>query len=310
MSTLSESPPGRARRRPVASYVAFWEALGATFPSLKGAPSTEYYFECERLVWERYFPPLAERLVLKTDLWNEARGTDILQWAIERGAARVVGIDVAMGTIREARRALDGRALGLVASDVRVLPFADEAFDLVYSMGTIEHFDEYGAAVAELWRVLRPGGVAIIGVPNRLDPFLRPLLVWLLQRMELYAYGAERSFTRSQLRTLLASAGFVVTAETSLLFMPGWLRMLDLWCHTRCRPLTAATGALVRPFAWLYRAVPAVRRHGYLIACVGQKPPGRETSPGMARPEARPVDPAPQGGGPAGRADRRAGGPA
>lgn len=296
--------------RPSASYKAFWDALGATFPSLKGASSTGYYFECERLVWERYFPPLADRLVLKTDLWNEARGTDILQWAVERGAARVVGIDVALGTIREARRALDGRALGLVAADVRVLPFAGEAFDLVYSMGTIEHFDEHAAAVAELWRVLKPGGIAIIGVPNRLDPFLRPLLVWLLQHMKLYAYGAERSFTRSQLRKLLASAGFVVTAETTLLFMPGWLRRLDLWCHTRCRALTAATGALVRPFAWLYRAVPAVRRHGYLVACVGRKPPGPETRQGMAPPEARTVDPPPQEGVPAGRAGRRGAAPA
>lgn len=300
------SPPRAAAGRPAPLYKAFWETLGATFPSLKGAPSTAYYFECERLVWQQYFPPLQARLVLKTDLWNEARGTEILQWAVERGAARVVGIDVAMGTIREARRALDGRALGLVASDVRALPFADSAFDLAYSMGTIEHFDEYAAAVAELWRVLKPGGVAIIGVPNRLDPFLRPILVWLLQRVNLYAYGAERSFTRSALRKLLASAGFVVTAETSLLFMPGWLRMLDLWCHTRWRPLTAVTGALVRPFAWLYRAVPAVRRHGYLIACVGQKPPCRAGDPGATHgllpPRQEPV--------PADRDRRRRGQPA
>ena len=44
-------------------------------------------------------------------------------------------------------------------------------------MGTIEHFDESDAAVREMWRVLKPGGRAVVGVPNRLDPFLRPLLV-------------------------------------------------------------------------------------------------------------------------------------
>jgi len=34
------------------------------------------------------------------------------------------------------------------------------------------------------------------------------------------------------------------------------------------------TGRLVRPFAWLYRRVPMVRRHGYLIAAVVNKPTG------------------------------------
>jgi hypothetical protein len=50
--------------------------------------------------------------------------------------------------------------------------------------------------------------------------------------------------------------------------MPGGLRMLDLACHAWCRPLGALTGALVRPFIFLDRRVPAVRRHGYLLATV------------------------------------------
>jgi hypothetical protein len=48
--------------------------------------------------------------------------------------------------------------------------------------------------------------------------------------------------------------------------------MLDLACHSWCRPFTAVTGALVRPFVFLDRHVPAVRRHGYLLATVVTKP--------------------------------------
>jgi hypothetical protein len=48
--------------------------------------------------------------------------------------------------------------------------------------------------------------------------------------------------------------------------------MLDLACHSYCRPLAAITGALVRPFVFLDRHVPAVRRHGYLLATVVTKP--------------------------------------
>ena len=69
-----------------------------------------------------------------------------------------------------------------------------------------------------------------------------------------------------------ARHGFTVVAETAILFIPGWLRMLDLACHSWCRPLAAVTGALVRPFVFLDRHVPAVRRHGYLLATVVMKP--------------------------------------
>jgi SAM-dependent methyltransferase len=138
-------------------------------------------------------------------------------------------------------------------------------------MGTIEHFDETERAVHEMARVLKPGGRAIVGVPNRHDPFLRPLFVTVLQAAGLYGYGYEKSYSRRALKQLLEDAGLEVVNETAILFIPGWLRMLDLACHSWCRPLAVVTGALVRPFAFLDRHVPAVRRHGYLLATVVTK---------------------------------------
>jgi hypothetical protein len=96
-----------------------------------------------------------------------------------------------------------------------------------------------------------------------------------MQRIGLYAYGAERSFSRCELRRLLTDAGFVVSAETAILFVPGWLRMLDLACHSWCRPLEPIVRALLKPFVWLDRHVPAVRRHGYLLATVAVRPDRR-----------------------------------
>jgi len=260
-----------AARRSRARYRDFWSDVGASFPVIKGAASTAYYFDCERLLYETFFPELRERTLLKTDLWNEAKNTEILNWAASRGA-RPVGIDISFDVVSDGRRILLDHRPGCAVSDVRALPFAADSFDLVYSMGTIEHFAECGVAVGEMFRVLRPGGHAIIGVPNRLDPFLRPALVYVMQRLGVYAYGVERSFTPRALRRLLESEGFRVTAQTGILFMPGWLRMLDLLCYTRAPTLARVTAALVRPFAWLYRRVPAVRRHGYLTACVVEKP--------------------------------------
>ena len=56
----------------------------------------------------------------------------------------------------------------------------------------------------------------VIGVPNRWDPFLRPLLVVLLYRLGLYGYGFEKSYSRRTFRRMLTRAGFEVTAETGI----------------------------------------------------------------------------------------------
>ena len=251
--------------------LSFWDDVGAHFPSLKGAPSTAYYFDCERLLFEDFAPKLRDRLVLKTDLWDEAKNTEILRWVAEQGA-HPAGVDVAFDTVREARRVLAPHRPAFAGGDVRALPVRSASVDLVYSMGTIEHFPEYAQAVAEIFRVLKPGGTAIVGVPNKLDPFLRPLLVHTLNAFGLYGYGMEKSFTPGALQRLLQSAGFRVTARTGILFIPGWLRMLELWLYTQRSPLTRLTTPFVRLFAWLYRRVPAVRRHGYLTVCVAERP--------------------------------------
>ena len=263
--------PAVAPGRPPSGYVLFWDAVGANFPSLKGAASTKYYFECERTLFEQFFPPLNGLLLLNTDLWDDAKNTEILSWAAEQGA-KPFGVDIAFSVAQQARETLGQHDSCCVVADVRALPFQADAFDLIYSMGTVEHFPDYEVALGEIFRVLKPRGSAIIGVPNKLDPFLRPLLVGLLNTFGLYPYGMEKSFSLREFRRLLVSAGFRVTAQTGILFIPGWLRMVDLLCHIRFPRLAPITAWLVRPFAWVYRRVPMVRRHGYLIACAVYKP--------------------------------------
>ena len=204
---------------------------------------------------------------MKTDLWDEARNTRILAWAAEHGAS-VHGIDLSPPIARDAVRELGPGVLHAAVSDVRALPYADETFDLIYSMGTVEHFDETAQALAEIHRVLRRGGRAIIGVPNRHDPFLRPLFVAVLYRLGLYGYGFEKSYSRRRLRQMLLDAGFEVVAETGILFIPGYLRMADLAAHTWCPSFTRITAPMVRLFAWIDGRVPRARRHGYLLATV------------------------------------------
>ena len=254
-------------------YRSFWDWTGVHFPSLSTAASTRYYRECEERLFRAYFPALAGRKIFKTDLWDEAKNTKILKFAADAGAD-VYGIDISIEILKRAGEAFrDGSGrTGFVVSDVREIAFRESAFDGIYSMGTIEHFKERGQAVRECFRVLRKGGIAVMGVPNAWDPFLRPLLVGVLRRLGLYAYGYEKSFSMKSLERLCAAEGFEVVDRTGILFMPGWFRMLDLWLHARDPRLGALTAPAVGFFAGLHRRFPGLGRYGYLIVCVLRKP--------------------------------------
>jgi len=252
---------------------AFWDRTGEHLPPFFDAPSTEFYRDCEIRLFETYFPDLKGKRIFKTDLWDEAKNTRILAWADERGA-EVFGIDISPTIVRVARRSFTARGHrpGLAVSDLRFISASTGAFDFLYSMGTIEHFREYRMALAECFRVLKPGGRAVIGVPNRFDPFLRPALVGVLNLAGRYAYGFEKSFSWRSLERMLTGAGFRVLDRTGILFIPGWLRMLDLYVHVRNRRSNAWMRPFVAPFAALSRRYPRIGRYGYLIAGVVEKP--------------------------------------
>ena len=52
-----------------------------------------------------------------------------------------------------------------VRVDMRAMQFEDETFDLVFASDVLEHIDDDASAISEVWRVLRPSGVAILPVP-------------------------------------------------------------------------------------------------------------------------------------------------
>jgi malonyl-CoA O-methyltransferase len=76
--------------------------------------------------------------------------------------ADVVALDIAPAMLRAASsRARDSHPFERVAADVQALPLADNAFDLVYSNLCLQWCDDPGLAIAELARVLRPGGLLL-----------------------------------------------------------------------------------------------------------------------------------------------------
>src|SRR5690349_12094180 len=83
----------------------------------------------------------------------------------DAGAESVAAVDLAAEIIDVARDQTGDRVTFEVA-DLRSLPFADDAFDLVVCFEVIEHIEEQPAALDELRRVLAPGGVLAISSPN------------------------------------------------------------------------------------------------------------------------------------------------
>jgi SAM-dependent methyltransferase len=83
--------------------------------------------------------------------------------AAERGA-RVTSLDLGTGLLARTRARCPTTP---VAGDACRLPFAEHAFDVVVSSECIEHTLDPMAAVAEIHRVTRPGGLFLITVPNQ-----------------------------------------------------------------------------------------------------------------------------------------------
>lgn len=76
---------------------------------------------------------------------------------------RIAGVDNAKDSIETARRRCAGLAnVGFRLGDAADLPFAEATFDAVLSTQTFEYLPDVGAALAEVFRVLKPGGRVLI----------------------------------------------------------------------------------------------------------------------------------------------------
>jgi ubiquinone/menaquinone biosynthesis C-methylase UbiE len=85
------------------------------------------------------------------------------------------GIDVSCEMIRRARQRMAGHPLEkrctFAVDDVERWHFSEASFDAVLCMGVLEYLPRYSRALAEMARVLKPGGMAVIALPNRASAY-------------------------------------------------------------------------------------------------------------------------------------------
>jgi SAM-dependent methyltransferase len=132
------------------------------------------------------------------------RGADVV--AFDQDGDELAGVLDLFGAMRAAGEAPAGAEADIKQGDALALPFADGEFDRVVAAEVLEHIPDDAAAMAELARVLRPGGTVAVTVPR----WLPERVCWALSD----AYHANegghvRIYTREELVGRLREAGLV-----------------------------------------------------------------------------------------------------
>jgi SAM-dependent methyltransferase len=177
---------------------------------------------------------------------------------VRRGTARLRGLPPRRPR-RGGRHGPEGAAPAAAAAlsaDATRLPFADGSFDAVIAAEILEHIPDDAAAMAEIARVLRPGGTVAVTVPA----WLPERICWALSSEYHEVPGGHvRIFTRAELTAKLAAAGLTPTGghHAHGLHSAYWWLKCAVGVHDDTHP---AVRAYHRLLVWDIMRKPALTR--------------------------------------------------
>jgi 2-polyprenyl-3-methyl-5-hydroxy-6-metoxy-1,4-benzoquinol methylase len=184
---------------------------------------------------DRHLPPPPARVLDVGSAWG------FNPIALARLGYETVALDLETRPFAAARRIAEANRVSFrgVGGDVSALPFPDRTFDAVTLVETLEHVFEAdrARAIAECFRVLKPGGRLLLSTPNarglveRLKRWVGKHR-WARERLPVMCYPAEETDRRSyhpyryhlpvapeRLERLMAEAGFRVLRRGTFLFV-------------------------------------------------------------------------------------------
>lgn len=142
-------------------YRGGWRAMPSLMRELRMVGSDPDHFECARCgSTDRERHLLA--YMRASGVWDGMSGKALLQFAPE---ARLTPLLSSAGLAKHVRGDLYPQEPAVEKIDMLGIPYADASFDLVMANHVLEHVDDDLAALRELYRVLKPGGLAILQTP-------------------------------------------------------------------------------------------------------------------------------------------------
>jgi 2-polyprenyl-3-methyl-5-hydroxy-6-metoxy-1,4-benzoquinol methylase len=137
--------------------------------------------------------------------------------------SRVVGVDINFPELQNAAAASGVETAEYVLTDGLVLPFESEMFDAIVSIDVMEHAEDDVALMREMSRVLKPGGLLTMTVPNAEYPFTFDPVNYVLKvaggrhlPFGMWGFGHRRLYDVGGLSELLETAGLGVCGITRI----------------------------------------------------------------------------------------------
>jgi 2-polyprenyl-6-hydroxyphenyl methylase/3-demethylubiquinone-9 3-methyltransferase len=168
---------------------------------------------------------------------------------LARRGAIVVGVDLSQASLHVAShhaRRNSHCAIVFACGRAEALPFADASFDVVWCTDVLEHLPDVSAAITQITRVLKPGGLFLYDTINR-TWLSRPLVIWFWEYLAGLAPRGTHDwhlFIKPQeLRRLLAQHDMQCGTIRGML--PVWLSPRQGWCFR----LIPYTGVLYLGYA-------------------------------------------------------------
>lgn len=188
-------------------------------------------------------------------------GTGSLTFALPKAAdiGAVIGIDYSPVFVEEAQRRNADRRISIQQGDACALPFPDGSFDRALSLLVLHFVPEAGKAVAEMRRVVRPGGVVAAAVWDHLGGL--PVMRMMLDTAAVLDENADRlrahycfqpMMRPGEMKAVFIENGLADVKETSLLIRMDYESFDDYW-----EPIAAGEGPLGRYVASLDAATRA-----------------------------------------------------
>jgi ubiquinone/menaquinone biosynthesis C-methylase UbiE len=164
---------------------------------------------CQVALWHRRVVESLQTEIVSADILDVGCGTGSLLADLARsGATSLAGVDLAPNILKVAREKLSAARAeaDLRAADAEEpLPWASESFDVVTLTGALHHFYRPHDVLAEIYRVIRPGGCLLVIDPGFFTP-LRQLFNLYLRVLP--HYGDYHFYSAVQAGRLLAAQGF------------------------------------------------------------------------------------------------------